>query len=385
MRLAFARPGGGISVAERQDDGAWAVSELTDEGVWPTPNARGTLVAASVVDIRERGDARSSVVLTDVGRGQEAAVAFRALPDAPPVIAPRVPHYVSWSPTGELLAIVAPGREALTLYLSAADGSISSDALLSGAPLFPAWSADGRHLAVHAGSDLFLVDVASRARTTVSDRAAGFRTPAFVGDELLYAVPGEPGVVLVARDLDTGQDRDVRRFDGGVALQARPHSRELSVAVTTEPDSGVFDAVWLGAPESPRSFRKVLRGPLAAVTWSPSGTLALVVAPAHTGDSRYQLQTFSAEGAFHAATEPIVPGADFRTMFGFFDQYGPSHPFWSDDGQWIAISGRLGGDGRSAALSDGVADQVFAWRVAPRSPLELVGEGDTLCFVPFRP
>ena len=146
MRLDFTRPRGGLSLAERSPEGTWSVAPLTDRGVWPAPGHGGSLVAASVVELRERGDARSSVVLTSVDTGAEAGVAFRALPDTPPVIAPRVPHYVSWSPRGDLLAIVAPGREALTLYLSAADGSISSDPLLSGAPLFPAWSDDGQLL-----------------------------------------------------------------------------------------------------------------------------------------------------------------------------------------------------------------------------------------------
>jgi hypothetical protein len=378
--IAICEGPGRLSLARRVDSG-WLLNPLDTAGLWPCWAPDGTCIAVSTLNTGTR-EVRGTVELLD-GTGNHLRTAHLPLPGAPPVIAPRVPHYVQWSPDGNVLSFVAPGPDALGLHISDRWGSFSSDRIASGAPIFHAWSPDSSALAIHAGTNLSVYRLSSRESVEVSADAVGFRTPVYTGASLVYAAPAPPGVsVMAVRGDGDGEPRELARFEGGVVLETvgGEHPR-VSVAVTREPDSGNFHQLWLVDPaDGVRSL--VARGPFTAAMWSPSGDRVAVVYPTQMGDGRYAVQIYDQAGRYIAATEPLVPSQDMRSYLGFFDQYLLSHLLWSPDGEALLLSGRLPGDASAWSFADQQNDYVWYWRVSKGSPLERVAVGDMAFFRP---
>jgi len=370
---------GGVWRLTRTDAG-WDRLVIAPPGSWPCANPVRDLVAVSVV-VPGRTEARSNIMLFGPD-GHFAGGAYQSPAGAPPVIATRIPHYAMWSPTGETLSFVAAGSEGLSLYLSAADASMTADSIATGAPLFSAWNEDGETIAIHTGQELSLFRPADRSRMPISERAIGFRTPAFIGDRVLYARPQEPGVMICGYDAQTGQESEHGTFAGGVALGRA--GRMLSVAVTSQPDSGVFDRLWLLDPSArdESSPSLVAKGPFVAAFWSPDASKAAIVFPTQSGDGRYAVRFVAEDGSPVAATEPFVPAVDFRTMLGFFDQYAYSHPLWSPGSDAFLAVGRVGDDGLAKSFANVAPDYVLLFAAAKGVPVERVCTAEHAFFAP---
>lgn len=377
-------PGGELEVGWPEGRGMPARTALARSGLWPCWNPRRDQIAYSLLDLGG-STAKSSVELVDLG-GNHVRTLHETPQGALPVIAPRVPHYLSWSPGGDLLAVVGQSNFGLTLFLSEVDGILASDPVINGAPLFLAWCTDNNFLAVHAGPELAVVETqGSRTTAAVANPALGFRTPAYSDDAeiLAYATAAE-GRALIhrARFQGTG-GRPVRAFPGGTALQFRPHTEHLSIALAKTPDSGVFDELWLmdlGDEAAPAGV--LARGPFVAAWWAPDGETVALLVPLQTGDGRYQVQVRSAGGAFLAATEGFLPSEDFRLMASFFDQYATSHHPWSPGSDALLLCGRMAGDAPAPSFSDPAGDVLYLWEATPGARLERLGRGTSGFFPP---
>lgn len=327
-------------------------------------------------------DVRSAVRLLD-DRGKELRDLYVAPPDGPPVIAPRVPQYARWSPAGDLVSIVAASTDSLSLYLSDPDGVFTADRIARGGPIFHAWSDDGQLIAIHAGSDLILYNVAARESVLVASDAVGFRAPVFVGGGLAYCVASDKGIALTWRETGTASTRTLGTYATGVVLQRRGGpTGYLSVAVAAGEDMGSLGGVWDVSLDGSGEPRMVARGPFAAALWSPDGRRVALIVPTQIGDGRYAVHTHTADGHFDAAAEALVPSQDMRTFMSFFDQYAGSHPIWTPDGNGLVLCGRLPGDGVAWSFADQQRDYVWYWSARPGAPLELVGPGDSASFAP---
>jgi Tol biopolymer transport system component len=305
---------------------------------------------------------------------------------APPVIAPGVPHYALWSPDGSRIAYVAPAPEGLTLFSGDIDGPLVSNPIVTGAPLFFAWSKGGR-LAVHAGPELLLLDEALERRTTLTSSAIGFRTPAFSSDGgfIAYATPAPPGVaIMLAPVAEPVAPRELHRLPGGVALAFAPGSALLGVSLTRQPESGLFHELWLidAVGESPP--RRIHHGPFVASFWAPGGESVMLVVPGASGEGRYFPQTIGLDGSILGTGEGITPSPEYRVLLSFFDQYALSHSPWSPDGRAFVMAGRPPGDGVPSSLGD-PTNYVIIWRPGRAVPLEVVCPGDAGFFGPMQP
>jgi hypothetical protein len=374
---------GQLSLAVPAPEGAWERRQLQARGLWPCWSPGGETIAVSHLETSGR-EPSATIELLD-GHGAALRTAHHHIPGAPPVIAPRVPHYVQWSPDGTTLSFVAPGSDALGLHLSDAGGAYSSDRIATGAPLFHSWSPDGKHIGIHAGADLSLFTLASRSTRAVASDAIGFRVPVFAQGHLFFARPAPPGVSLMALPAHgegVGIEWEAGRFGGGVVLQAVPGG--VSVAMTREPDTGSFHELWVvqinGFEAAPPEL--VAKGPFVAALWSPEGDRVALVIPTQMGDARYSVQVRGRDGSFLAASEGFVPSQDFRTYLGFFDQYALSHHLWAPDGSALVLTGRLAGDGISWSFADRQLDYVWYWAAQRGTPLQLVCSGDAAFFPP---
>ena len=377
-RIVVVEPGGAVALLEEQGDG-WSRVVLAAEGRWPAWSPTAGRVAFSVVKL-EGDELRSSIETRDVA-GADTGQAHLTPRGVPPVIAPRVPHYVCWSPDGQTLSFVAAAPGGLTLFLSDAGGAFSSDAVVSGAPLFPSWAPAGDWLAVHSGTELVLYEPATRVSRTVTEQALGFRTPAWVERTVYFCRPAAEGVTVEAHAVDSRSESTLLTVPGGAALAARPGSADLSVAVSNEPDSGIFDSLLLVDTSVPGSRpRKIARGPFVAAFWAPSGEKVAIVVPTQIGDGRYAIHVRDAEGRPICASEGFYPGQDYRTLLGFFDQYALSHRLWSPGSDAFLSWGRAAGDGVASSFSDRVDDAVFLHPAAPGRPAERLCRADAAFF-----
>lgn len=300
---------------------------------------------------------------------------------APSMIAERMPHYALWSPAGDRLCYVVPDGRAMALKVWAV-GEGDAATLLSGAPVLPAWSPDGRYLVVHHANYVSLIDVSTGRQERLSDAAAGFRTPAFSEDSdwVIWAEGAEGGTVLRARRTRPSESGDVASgpvVEGGVALACVPGTTTLSYAVAGGEDGGVLaridtvtlDEAGFGEPST------LLRGPLMSFWWSPDGSTMAVLHPTYSGDGRFQVRFHAADGGLVRAMEATTLSVDTRAMVGFFDQFRLSHPLWSSDGRWFTFGGRVLTDAVAASFSDGGLDQVLVADLENPGPWLPAGHG----------
>lgn len=377
--IAIVEPRGAVCVLT-SEGGHLVRTEIARSGFQPLWNP---VRAELAVPTLGEGGASSSVELYDTN-GEHLRTLHSSIPGQPPAIGPRLPQYLSWSPRGDHLAIVAPGSDRFSLFLSDAGGALLSDPVVSGAPLFPAWSPDGKYLAVHSAGELSIVDAeAGRAVQVIGGNVAGFRTPAYSSDgsRLAYASANESGISVFCTNPDGSDGKETGSFAGGVALAFRPGTHDLTVAVTRVPDTGNFDELWSLELESGRRTR-LLRGPFVSYSWSPRGDRFVTVVPAQTGDGRFLLRAHLPDGSPCAAAEPFVPSVDYRTMLGFFDQYGTSHRQWAPDGSSLVVTGRLADDTVSASFGDPSGPYVMRWTAERAAPLELLAPADFAAYPP---
>ena len=374
--LAWQLPGGGIAVRR----GHGATVHLHERGRWPAWSPDGECLAVSLLDW-EDGVPSSALAVYDV-HGRRLATPYVSPPGSPAFIAPGVPHYVHWSPTGERFALVAPASEGLQLFV-VERSSWACERVLGGAPIFPVWSPDGRWLVIHAEHDLRLYDaVTSQSRVLMAGNVAGFRSPAFnlAGERLAFATLREGGADLWCAAVPGFESVRWASFAGGITFAFVPGTEVLAVAVSNDPESGAFDELVLVGPDGVRAT--LCRGPFAAFFLDPHGQTAVLVVPAQSPDGRFQLVLRSlADGRVIAASDYFYPSFLTRLVIGFFDQFARSHAVWAPDGSGVVFAGRRPTEGPLPALSD-APELVLYWRAQRGAALEIVVEGEVAFFAP---
>lgn len=373
-----------VIACHMESDDGWVRVPVARAGFWPVWRPGHESFAYAAIDQVTSTQPRSVVRLATAD-GIERAELHRSPAGAPPIIGPRLPAYCLWSPDGSTLATVGTSTDGLALYLSDAGGAFTSDPVMHGAPLFPAFSPDGQHIAIHTGNQLTLVTLEEgRSVKTLDFRVGGFRTPAWSPDgRLVFAVPREDGVTVTCSDANGEADRQLATFAGGLALAFRPGTSQLSVATTSRPDTGTFDRLWTIDIDQPDQRQLFARGPFVSYHWAPNGERVALIVPAQTGDGQYSVHCRLADGSMAGSTESFLPSLDYRSALGFFDQYAISHHFWSPAGDRFLVAGRLRTDAVSNSFGDPNGSYVMTWCARRRAPLELLAPAEIGFFRPW--
>lgn len=372
---------GADSVARvlRNRGDAWVEAAVTT-GWWPAWRPGRNEYALSRVETRG-GTAHAALHLQGVDGGDVPIPGSLSAP--PALIAERMAHYALWDPTGSALCYVMPSGRTLAARVWRT-GEAEATMLTGGTPIFPAWSPDGSYLVLHHGPGLTIAERESGRQAALSSNATGFRAPAISpdGSTVVFAEAQGDGTAVFAADWRAGSRREIGRFPGGVALSFRPGTSQVSVAVTTGAEAGVFHGLYAVDATEGGEPRTLVKGALLGYWWSPQGDRLAVLVPAYTGDGRYQLRFHAPDGRFLRAMEPITLSPDTRTMVSFFDQFQLSHRPWSHDGRWFAFGGRLLTDGIPASFADGQLDSVFLADAIDGGPWVRAGAGFAGFFPP---
>ena len=198
--------------------------------------------------------------------------------------------------------------------------------MAAGAPLYLDWAPDSRHLAVHAGADLFIVDADAESEAgalrLLSD-VPTFRAPAWTvnGAAVIYAAPRASGVNALWRAQHDGSDRaPLRDLDGLCVFTRAPHHDVL--ALMTLVGGGPTGHHLRLLPLHSQETEEVYAGPIVAAFWSPSGARLFYITP-HSADGDLLLSAYDLPTRTHRRLAGFRAGADFAMLLAFHDQYAP--------------------------------------------------------------
>ena len=361
--LAFISEDASLQLSRISDSGASSPETrlaMEREGMlfmWPTWSPSGDSIAVSASS-HQREDPRLELWRVPLDEG-DADTIYRNPPDARQIVAPGLAHYVNWSPTGRVLAVVGNVGNGLAASLVAATGQVDPRRLVDGAPLYFAWAPDGRAMLVHRGAQLQLLDLASDAGEQQLQRARPcFRTPTWTvdGQSYIYAAPRAGGGCTIVRGHRNSDERDELMEAGGGSGEGADANAVTFVraaqrdrlAILPLPD-GAADATGIHVYDlNTREERRISSRPANAVFWAPDGEALFAFEPmpgtTMIALSRYDLSADRAERLTR-----FQPSAEFASLLAFFDQFAQSHQIISPDGRWITFSGLAltnGGSGR---------------------------------------
>ena len=360
--LAIISEDGSLNIAQIQEDGGdWSASldtrlDMRAEGMvfmWPSWSPNGDLLAVSASSQR-REDPKLElwrVPLDD----EPTQVVFRNPRDGRQMIAPGLAHYVNWAPPGRALAVVGNVGSGLALNLAASSGQGRPRRLVDGAPLYSAWSPDGRAILVHRAAQLVLFDLTSGAEGPLQIQRArpSFRSPAWSSDGafIYFAKPRPGGGAILMRaprgGIESADERDELIEMTGPAAFVLSRSDERLAVLTLGPGDAegrqlsVLDPV--SGEQTPIADRA-----MNGVYWAPDGRALFAFEPQPSSTmialTRYDLDSGS-QYAGSARLARFQPSAEFATMLNFFDQFAHSHQIISPCGRWITFAGLALGNG----------------------------------------
>lgn len=406
--LAFISEDASLAFARVSPDGAEPPETrlaMEREGMlfmWPTWSPDGASLAVSASSHRQE-DPRLELWRVPLHEG-EAETIYANPADARQIVAPGLAHYVNWSPTGRVLAVVGNVGNGLAASLVAGRGGVQPRRLVDGAPLYFAWSRDGRAMLVHRGAQLQLLDLASDDGERQLLRARPcFRTPLWTvdGGGLLYAAPRAGGGCTIVRAQRSSEEREELFEVGGdeagpgasAAAFVRAPQRDR-IAVLPLPDGDTDSIGMLSYDLATGELRSLSERSANAVCWAPDGESLFAFEPM-PGTTQIDLSRYDLANGHAKRLARFQPSAEFASMLAFFDQFAQSHQIISPDGRWITFSGLSlsnGGSGRrgfgpqngcyivptdgSAAPQRVAAGSIAFFPAAPSDPSEVTPGGE---------
>ena len=405
--LAFISEDSSLRLAAVSADGAGAPAtrlSMEREGLlfmWPTWSPDGETIAVSASSHRPENP-RLELWRTPLDE-DEPETLYANPADARQIVAPGLAHYVNWSPSGRVLAVVGNVGNGLAASLVAARPGVQPRRLMDGAPLYFAWSPDGRAMVVHRGAQLQLLDLASDGggeRQLLRARPC-FRAPLWAADgqSVIYAAPRAGGGCTIVRAqraseereelLDIGGDAAVDGLGEGasaVALVRAPQHDRIAILPLPEGDTdslGIITCDLVTGEQRALSDR-----PANAAFWAPDGEslFAFEPMPGTTliGLTRYDVQNAGVGGERGERLARFQPSAEFASFLGFFDQFAQSHQIVSPDGRWLTFSGLALANGGSGRRGFGPQNGCYVVPTDGSGAAQRVGPG-SIGFFPSAP
>lgn len=322
--------------------------------MWPTWSPDGAAIAVSASS-HQRENPRLELWRAPLDE-EEPETLYANPVDARQIVAPGLAHYVNWSPSGRVLAVVGNVGNGLAASLVAERGGVQPRRLVDGAPLYFAWAPDGRAILVHRGAQLQLLDLASDEGERQILRARPcFRTPVWSqdGQSFIYAAPRAGGGGTITRGWRGSEQRDELLEIGGqelgegasaMAFVRAPQRDRLAILPLSEGDSDSLGILSYDLDTGEQ--RTISDRPANAVFWSPTGDALFAFEPM-PGTTLIALTRYDLEREGGERLARFQPSAEFASLLAFFDQFAQSHQLVSPDGRWITFAGLALGNGGS--------------------------------------
>ena len=301
----------------------------------------GSLVFSSFV-IVANSVVQSAIHRADAdGNGQIVTIAV----DDPSQrgVGPGVPHFSSWSPDGERIALTTNSDFGIVATLL---GSYSGEAprdIALGAPLYVNWAPDGTAILVHQAEGLHLIPITesgSGAPIAIGNGSISFNSPSWSPDSRSFAhvesIDGVSSIVLTQKS-DLKNSKVVADAGIRVALGWSPDGNHLAIARS----AGITFHTLSIYSFADSSERTIYQGEIKAFWWSPDGTRLAIVENSPVIDLAHRWSVLDIESG---EVTPLVTqflSDDFLFVQDFFDQYRESHRIWAPDSSRLVIAGSL--------------------------------------------
>ena len=308
---------------------------------WPAWSPDGSHLAVSRV-VNE-GTSRDGVDLRviDLSTTRESVV-YANPPGHIGFVAQRAPHYPYWAPDSRRLAFLASGASGLTLYAADAERENSAKEVISGAPLYFAWSPD-RSALLHVRDRLLLAsDPGEDEPDELPLTAGAFRAPSFSHDgrRMAYVDIGPSGgLSLLTAEAGGGNPAPVADVDGEAAFLWSPVEGRIAYADAPHPRLSLFTRLTV-VDASTGTEVAALDELVIAFFWSPDGS-RLAYVTVDEGGEWLVWKIAALDGSTPRDLVRFLPSQDTFILLSYFDQYTHSHAVWSPDGSSLVFAGRV--------------------------------------------
>ena len=308
---------------------------------WPAWSPDGSSLAVSRV-VNE-GTSRDGVDLRviDLSTTQESVV-YANPPGQIGFVAQRAPHYPYWSPDSRRLAFLASGAAGLTLYAADVERENSAKEVVSGAPLYFAWSPDGSAVLRVRDKLLLDSDPGEGDPEELPLTAGAFRAPSFSHDgrRMAYVdIAPSGGLSLMAAEAGGGNPTPVADVDGQAAFLWSPVESRIAYADAPHPRLALFTRLTV-VDTSRGTEVAVLDELVLAFFWSPDGS-RLAYVTVDEGGEWLVWKIAALDGSTPRELVRFLPSQDTFILLSYFDQYAHSHAVWSPDGSRLVFAGRV--------------------------------------------
>jgi hypothetical protein len=334
---------------------SWGVPRESWSWSLPTWSPDGRWIAAFRTKAEEPDKAGRAVFLLDPGGLRDIRLFD---------LDSRIPVYLQWSPDGRRLAILTQQTDHLELFVVTLGGTPPQRPIAQGSPLFFNWlngdqvvayvGAKSRRDSTSQGRIALLHAEGGRPETVLPGRPGAFCAPVVVGGEVVYVRRDDKIETLVSWNHRSGYTVLLEATDGLVAI----------LPCLDDPPRTVIRAIAPGGDGTP--YRSIVRVDLRngeQRRGADASCLAVLPLPEHLGEVLVQVDTarnrldwvrIDASGEKQLLTHSY-PTREQRFYLRFFEQFVPSHPIVSADGQHLLVAGSL--EGWSESLH---APQVFS-------------------------
>jgi hypothetical protein len=342
--------------------GAWArTTEGPSQFAWPTWSPDASRVAV----FRTTDRKQSYVHVVRAG-----SVESSDLVD----IAPRLPIYLRFSPSGHQVAVLAQQQDRLVLTVTHVDRIGSETRVVEGSPLFFTWRDEG-HLIAYVGTAsrpsrdaatrMIEVDIEQATERAFPGEVAHFCAPFLLGDATgptVYVAQHEGGNWVGTAHPGAASFTPLAPVEGLPALVPCRDGRRIACAEAPDGDGTPYQRFSILDPDGGPPHR-VFDGPFLAYFECADGWL---FAKVETARSLVRIHRVGLDGSRKVLCD-CKPTRDLSFYLRFFEQFTASHPLVDPTGEWLLLAGAI--DGREGGKNP-------IWRINVRTgDAEPVAEG----------
>ena len=346
-RIAFSDGSGSVFTVNPDGSDSVTVAEgstLNGEFryTFPVWSPDGGTVSFSSFLIVEDTVSQSSLHRADAD-GNSVIVTLAIDPTSQSGVGPGVPHFTTWSPNGDRIALTTSGEFGIGSMLLGSYSGENPKGIAIGAPLYINWAPDGSSILIHQEAGLHLTPVdgaTSGLPRAVGTGSVSFNSPSWAPDSRSFVhvdtIDGNRSVVITQAD-DLTTQTVIGDGDTRVGLGWSPTGDQIAIAY----GSGTsFHTVSLYDVEA--EIETVLyEGEVRALWWSPDGSKLAIVEDSPDIDLAHIWSVIDIESTAVTPLVTQVASDEFLFVQVFFDQYVDSHNVWSPDSTRLVISGAI--------------------------------------------
>ena len=299
----------------------------------------GSLSFSSFVIVAE-AVSQSSLHRADAD-GEGIIVTLAVDPTSQSGVGPGVPHFTTWSPNGDRIAITTSGEFGIGSMILGSYSGEAPERIAVGAPLYINWAPDGSAILIHQDADLHIMTVdgnTSGIPRVIGMGSISFNSPTWSSDSQQFAhvetTDGKTSVVITSvADLATNEI--IAEGDNRVGLGWSPDGKNIAIGRSSGTS---FHTLAIYDVESGEK-RILHEGETRSFWWSPDGKKLAIIEDSPVIEFAHQWSIIDVESGelMHLVTQ--VTSDEFLFVQVFFDQYVGSHNVWSPDSSQIVIAG----------------------------------------------